>query len=335
MAASVIATADIASEDALGVHLVTLGCARNEVDSEELAGRLAAGGFRLVGGAGGRRRGAGQHLRLHRGGEEGLGRHAAGRGRPQGSGRPQAVVAVGCLAERYGRELAEALPEADAVLGFDDYPDIADRLRRSWPGSGTGRARAPGPAPAAAAGARRPPGWRPRVAVPGHRATDLQPTGTGQRTARYGAGWQRRRRRRSRSPPAATGAARFCAIPAFRGAYRVPARRPRSSPRRAGWSSRASARSSWSARTPPPTARTWAISGSLEQPAGRALGRRRASSGSGCPTCSRPRCGPSLIEAMTGTDEGRALLRPVLPARRAHGAAPDAPIRRTRTRSWL
>jgi tRNA A37 methylthiotransferase MiaB len=28
--------------------VVTLGCARNDVDSEELAGRLEAGGFRLV-----------------------------------------------------------------------------------------------------------------------------------------------------------------------------------------------------------------------------------------------------------------------------------------------
>jgi MiaB/RimO family radical SAM methylthiotransferase len=37
-------------------------------------------------------------------------------------------VAVGCLAERYGAELASSLPEADAVLGFDDYPDIAARL---------------------------------------------------------------------------------------------------------------------------------------------------------------------------------------------------------------
>ena len=46
------------------------------------------------------------------------------------TGRPRAVVAVGCLAERYGDQLAEALPEADAVLGFDDYPQIADRLRR-------------------------------------------------------------------------------------------------------------------------------------------------------------------------------------------------------------
>ena len=44
--------------------------------------------------------------------------------------RPQAVVAVGCLAERYGDQLAESLPEADAVLGFDDYADIGARLRR-------------------------------------------------------------------------------------------------------------------------------------------------------------------------------------------------------------
>ena len=38
-------------EDARVTHkvaLITLGCARNDVDSEELAGRLAADGFELV-----------------------------------------------------------------------------------------------------------------------------------------------------------------------------------------------------------------------------------------------------------------------------------------------
>ncbi|MEL0127285.1 MAG: radical SAM protein, partial [Actinomycetota bacterium] len=39
-----------------------------------------------------------------------------------------AVIATGCLAERYGTELAASLPEARAVLGFDDYPEIAARL---------------------------------------------------------------------------------------------------------------------------------------------------------------------------------------------------------------
>jgi ribosomal protein S12 methylthiotransferase RimO len=38
------------------------------------------------------------------------------------------VVATGCMAERYGRELADSLPEAAAVLGFDHYPDISARL---------------------------------------------------------------------------------------------------------------------------------------------------------------------------------------------------------------
>ena len=46
-------------------------------------------------------------------------------------------MAVGCLAERYGEELAEALPEADAVLGFDDYADISDRLQTILAGGPT------------------------------------------------------------------------------------------------------------------------------------------------------------------------------------------------------
>jgi ribosomal protein S12 methylthiotransferase len=37
------------------------------------------------------------------------------------------VAAVGCLAERYGAELADELPEAQ-ILSFDDYGDIATRL---------------------------------------------------------------------------------------------------------------------------------------------------------------------------------------------------------------
>ena len=47
----------------------------------------------------------------------------------KGNGVTRAVVAVGCMAERYGNELAEALPEADAILGFDDYQDISQRLQ--------------------------------------------------------------------------------------------------------------------------------------------------------------------------------------------------------------
>ena len=116
------------------VAMVTLGCARNEVDSEELAGRLEAGGFRLV-----EDPEAAETVLVNTCGfveaakkdsvDTLLAAADLKASADSGGGTVQAVVAVGCLAERYGAELATSLPEADAVLGFDDYPDIADRLR--------------------------------------------------------------------------------------------------------------------------------------------------------------------------------------------------------------
>jgi MiaB/RimO family radical SAM methylthiotransferase len=48
--------------------------------------------------------------------------------RQDADARTRAVVAVGCLAERYGAELATSLPEADAVLGFDSYAELSAQL---------------------------------------------------------------------------------------------------------------------------------------------------------------------------------------------------------------
>jgi ribosomal protein S12 methylthiotransferase RimO len=110
------------------VALVTLGCARNETDSEELAGRLAADGWRLVDDPtqaeiavintcgfieSAKKDSIDALMQAHS---------------LKGNGVTKAVVAVGCMAERYGNELASALPEADAILGFDDYQEISARL---------------------------------------------------------------------------------------------------------------------------------------------------------------------------------------------------------------
>ena len=105
------------------MHLVTLGCARNDVDSEELAARMSAAGWRLTdseladitvvntcGFVDAAKKDSVDTLL------------AAADTTPGGK-----VVAVGCLAERYGGELAQALPEA-VVLSFDDYANIGDRL---------------------------------------------------------------------------------------------------------------------------------------------------------------------------------------------------------------
>jgi len=114
----------------LSVSIVTLGCSRNEVDSEELAGRLAADGWRLE-----KDPSAADIAVINTCGfiesakkdsiDALLEAHSQ-----KGDGTLRAVVAVGCMAERYGKELAEALPEADSILGFDDYRDISQRLQR-------------------------------------------------------------------------------------------------------------------------------------------------------------------------------------------------------------
>jgi len=111
------------------VAVVTLGCSRNEVDSEELAGRLAADGWTLVDDV----ESAEVALVNTCGFIESAKKDSIDAlleaNSLKGHGTTRAVVAVGCMAERYGQELAMALPEADAILGFDDYKDISARLQ--------------------------------------------------------------------------------------------------------------------------------------------------------------------------------------------------------------
>ncbi|WP_219414563.1 30S ribosomal protein S12 methylthiotransferase RimO [Pseudonocardia nigra] len=107
--------------------LLTLGCARNEVDSEELAGRLTGSGWELV-----EADSEADVIVVNTCGfveqakKDSIDTLLAASDVARENGAK--VVAVGCLAERYGAELAESLPEADAVLGFDAYPELAERL---------------------------------------------------------------------------------------------------------------------------------------------------------------------------------------------------------------
>jgi ribosomal protein S12 methylthiotransferase len=102
--------------------MVTLGCARNEVDSEELAARLEDGGWQLAGDA----EDAAVVLVNTCGFIQAAKQESIDELLDAAAGGAQ-VVAAGCLAERYGSGLAEAMPEAQ-VLSFDDYEDIAARL---------------------------------------------------------------------------------------------------------------------------------------------------------------------------------------------------------------
>lgn len=104
------------SHHAESYHIETLGCPKNQVDSDKLEGTLAAAGLERADGAAAadvvvvntcafieeaRRESVDAILAVAE------------------AKRPWArLVVTGCLAERYGDELAQALPEADRVVGF-------------------------------------------------------------------------------------------------------------------------------------------------------------------------------------------------------------------------
>ena len=193
------------------VSLVTLGCARNEVDSEELAARLEAGGFRLVDDPADAETVVVNTCGFVEAAKKDSVDTLLEAADLKESGTTKAVVAVGCMAERYGKELATSLPEADAVLGFDDYPDIADRLRTILAG-GHHEAHTPAGPPQPCCRSRRRRATRAPSSCPGTRiaAPDL-PADAGTRRpvrAPYAVGSTAVRWRRSSWPAAATGAAR-------------------------------------------------------------------------------------------------------------------------------
>ncbi|MFD7298512.1 30S ribosomal protein S12 methylthiotransferase RimO [Streptomyces sp. NPDC059897] len=207
------------------VALVTLGCARNEVDSEELAGRLEADGWELVEDADAADVAVVNTCGFVEAAKKDSVDALLEANDLKGHGRTQAVVAVGCMAERYGKDLAEALPEADGVLGFDDYEDISGRLQTILAG-GSVEAHAPrdrrkllpiSPAERQEAGSG--------IALPGHAPVE-PPVDLPEGLAPASGPRAPLRRRLGGTPVAsvklASGCDRrcsFCAIPSFRGSF--------------------------------------------------------------------------------------------------------------------
>ena len=112
--------------DAPSVWLTTLGCAKNEVDSDKIAGQLTGAGYREAAAIdeadvvivntcafieAARRESIEAVL------------DAAGRKSDRAK-----VVVVGCMAQRYESELADALPEVDDVVGLERYGELVGRI---------------------------------------------------------------------------------------------------------------------------------------------------------------------------------------------------------------
>ncbi len=108
------------------VWLTTLGCAKNQVDSDKLTAVLAEAGYAaapseedadvvMVNTC--------AFIEAAR--AESIDTILDHGRRKRDDAR---LVVLGCMAQRYETELVEALPEADAVVGLDRYGELVDRL---------------------------------------------------------------------------------------------------------------------------------------------------------------------------------------------------------------
>lgn len=112
-------------------HLVSLGCAKNTVDSDSMAQLLAGSGFQAV-----MKPSQAQVLIVNTCGFIGPAKEESLqvlRELAEQKKKGQVLIAAGCLTQRYGAEVARQVPGIDGILGTRRWMDIVDlvsQLRR-------------------------------------------------------------------------------------------------------------------------------------------------------------------------------------------------------------
>ena len=102
------------------VSMVSLGCAKNLVDSERMLHLLKEGGYTLTTNLAEADIAIVNTCGFIQAAKEEAIDTVLELGALKASGSLQKIVITGCLAERYQNEVAEQFPEADAVIGIGD-----------------------------------------------------------------------------------------------------------------------------------------------------------------------------------------------------------------------
>ncbi|MBQ3580608.1 MAG: 30S ribosomal protein S12 methylthiotransferase RimO [Bacteroidales bacterium] len=114
------------------VNIITLGCSKNTVDSENLAGALSAAGAEVFFD---RQRNDCDVVIVNTCGfigdakEESVNTILQQVGVKQRGRKKRLLIAVGCLVERYKAELQKELPDVDAWFGVHEWKEIAEYVR--------------------------------------------------------------------------------------------------------------------------------------------------------------------------------------------------------------
>ncbi|MDR0951430.1 MAG: 30S ribosomal protein S12 methylthiotransferase RimO [Oscillospiraceae bacterium] len=116
------------------IALISLGCAKNLVNSEQMLYLLDEAGFEIVS----EPEGADCAIVNTCGFIEAACSEAIetiiGLGELKKAGKLRAIVAAGCMVQRFSQELFSELPELDAVLGTGSYDDIVEAVKSALSG---------------------------------------------------------------------------------------------------------------------------------------------------------------------------------------------------------
>ena len=115
------------------IGLVSLGCAKNQTDAETMLGILNSDGYNIVYDA----EEADAIIVNTCGFIESAKQESINTLLEMAQykeGRCKLLIASGCLAERYSKEIAEEIPEVDAIIGTGDYDRIADAIKTAAAG---------------------------------------------------------------------------------------------------------------------------------------------------------------------------------------------------------
>ena len=122
--------------DGQRIYFVSLGCPKNQVDTELMLGQVQAAGHALVDSPDGADVIVVNTCAFIDAAKEESVDTILEMAQHKKAGAAKKLVVTGCLAQRYADDLAKDIPEIDSILGSSDFPSIAKALRPAAPTAG-------------------------------------------------------------------------------------------------------------------------------------------------------------------------------------------------------
>lgn len=112
------------------IGFISLGCAKNQVDCEQMMFRVREAGFELLPDPDGADLVVINTCGFINAAKSEAIDHILAMGQLKQEGRIGKILVTGCLAQRYQQEIMQEMPEVDGVLGTGSYADVVSAIRQ-------------------------------------------------------------------------------------------------------------------------------------------------------------------------------------------------------------